>query len=201
MSHELRNPLTVMLGWARLLRTQQLDEVNVVIAIESIERSAQAQSHLIEDMLDVSRIISGKLNLDIHAFDLNLVIKAAMQSVQLAAEAKSIQMVSPTTSVMVTGDGDRLQQVLWNLLSNAVKFTPTGGQVSITVTALQTDAEIQVSDTGKGIQADQLPYIFERFRQGDSSSSKASQGLGLGLSIVRHVIELHGGTVRAESPR
>ncbi|KPQ32393.1 MAG: two-component system, chemotaxis family, CheB/CheR fusion protein [Phormidesmis priestleyi Ana] len=200
MSHELRNPLTVMLGWARLLRTQQLDEVNVVIAIESIERSAQAQSHLIEDMLDVSRIISGKLNLDIHAFDLNLVIKAAMQSVQLAAEAKSIQMVSPTTSVMVTGDGDRLQQVLWNLLSNAVKFTPTGGQVSITVTALQTDAEIQVSDTGKGIQADQLPYIFERFRQGDSSSSKASQGLGLGLSIVRHVIELHGGTVRAESP-
>jgi two-component system CheB/CheR fusion protein len=192
--------LTAMLGWAQILRTHQLDEATVELALASIERSAQAQSHLIEDMLDVSRIVSGKLNLNMHALDLRSVVEAAIQAIHLAIAAKSIQMVSHLTSAMVIGDSDRLQQVVWNLLSNAIKFTPSGGHLSITVASTQTDAEIRVSDTGKGIPADQLPYIFERFRQGDSSPSKASQGLGLGLSIVRHIIELHGGTVRAESP-
>ncbi len=159
-----------------------------------------AQSRLIEDMLDVSRIISGKLRLDIGLLDLSAIVMAAQQSIQLAAESKSIQILSPTHSVMLVGDRDRLQQVLWNLLSNAVKFTPNGGQITVTVETLQAEAEIRVSDTGKGIPADQIPYVFDRFRQVDSSSSKSGQGLGLGLSIVRHIIELHGGTVRAESP-
>lgn len=200
LSHELRNPLNTMLGWAQILRSRQLDKAAVARALEIMERSARAQSQLIEDMLDISRITSGKLHLNTRLLDLVSVVGAAIESVQLSAEAKSIQIVSQLTSTTIMGDTDRLQQVLWNLLSNAIKFTPAGGRVEIALAPVQTYAEIRVSDTGQGIRAELLPYVFDRFRQGDSSTTKGKQGLGLGLSIVRHIVELHGGTVRAESP-
>ncbi|MBM0743983.1 PAS domain-containing protein [Phormidium sp. CLA17] len=199
LSHELRNPLNIMLGWAKMLRTRQLSEDTVMRALEVIERSARAQAQLIEDLLDVSRITSGKLNLSPDLIDLAMVVAGAIESVQVSAEEKTIQLVSHLTSVMMTGDRHRLQQVLWNLLTNAIKFTPAAGRVEVTLEVVQTDAEIRVSDTGQGISVELLPYIFDRFRQGDSSSSKSSQGLGLGLSIVRHIVESHGGKIRAES--
>ena len=199
LSHELRNPLNTMLGWTQILRTRQLNEAAITRALEVMERSAKAQSQLIEDMLDISRITSGKLHLNTELLDLVSVVGAAIESVQLSADAKSIQIVSQLTSATVVGDVDRLQQVLWNLLTNAIKFTPDGGRVEITLAPVQTYAEIQISDTGQGIRAELLPYIFDRFRQGDSSTTKGKRGLGLGLSIVRHIVELHGGTVRAES--
>ncbi|MBD2080216.1 chemotaxis protein CheB [Leptolyngbya sp. FACHB-17] len=200
LSHELRNPLNIMLGWSQILRTRKLEEEAAARAIELIERSAKTQAQLINDLLDVSRIISGKLNLNTRRLDLAMVVRSSIESVQLAADAKAIQLVSHLTSVMVVGDVDRLQQVLWNLLSNAIKFTPSGGEVEVTLELVDSQAQIRVNDTGQGIKADLLPYIFDRFRQGDSSSTKASQGLGLGLSIVRYLVELHGGTVRAVSP-
>jgi len=200
LSHELRNPLNTILGWAQILRRRQLDKAGVARALEMIERSAKAQSQLIEDMLDISRITSGKLQLNTRLLDLVSVVGMAIESVQLSAEAKSIQIGSHLTSTAIVGDSDRLQQVLWNLLSNAIKFTPAGGRVEIALAPVQSYAEISVSDTGQGIRAQLLPYIFDRFRQGDSSTTKGNQGLGLGLSIVRHIVELHGGTVRAESP-
>ncbi|MEH1813943.1 MAG: chemotaxis protein CheB [Nostoc sp.] len=200
LSHELRNPLNIILGWAQLFRNRDLDSSAVTRAWEVVERSAKVQAQLIDDMLDVSRITSGKLHLNTRLIDLVSVVDAAIESVQLSAEAKSIQIVSDLNSATVVGDFDRLQQVLWNLLSNAIKFTPAGGRVGIMLEAVYTHAQIQVSDTGIGISADLLPYIFDRFRQGDSSSSKTTQGLGLGLSIVRHLVELHGGTVQAQSP-
>ncbi|BAY23284.1 signal transduction histidine hinase [Calothrix sp. NIES-2100] len=200
LSHELRNPLNTMLGWAQILRTRQLDEATVTLGLEVMERSARVQTQLIEDLLDSSRITSGKLHLNTRLIDLVSVVDDAIKSIELSAEAKSIQIVSRLNSATIVGDGDRLQQVLWNLLSNAIKFTPVGGRVEITLSPVQTHAEIRVSDTGQGIRADFLPYVFERFRQGDSSTSKGSQGLGLGLTIVRHIVELHGGTVGAESP-
>jgi two-component system CheB/CheR fusion protein len=200
LSHELRNPLTAMLGWSKLLHSQQLDKETVAHALEAIERSASAQSQLIEDMLDLSRITSGKLHLNTRLLDLGAVVHLAIESVQPTAEAKTIQIVEQLNTATVVGDSDRLQQVLWNLLSNAIKFTPPGGRIEITIAAVQSEAEIRVSDTGQGIPADLLPYIFDRFRQGDSSTTKQKHGLGLGLSIVRHIIELHGGTVQAESP-
>ena len=199
LSHELRNPLNTMMGWSQILRTRQLNETAVNRALEMIERSAKAQSQLIEDILDVSRITSGKLRLDTRSLDLVWVMNNAIASVQLSAEAKSIQIVSQLTSTVVIGDVDRLQQVLWNVLSNAIKFTPSGGRVEVTLLPVENNAEIRVSDNGQGIQADLLPYVFDRFRQGDASTTKSSQGLGLGLSIVRHIVELHGGTVQAES--
>ncbi|MEH2029796.1 MAG: chemotaxis protein CheB [Nostoc sp.] len=200
LSHELRNPLNTILGWTQLFRTRNLDSEAVTRAWEVIERSAKVQAQLIDDMLDVSRITSGKLHLNTRLIDLVSVVDAAIESVQLSAEAKTIQIVSDLNSATVVGDFDRLQQVLWNLLSNAIKFTPAGGRVGIMLEAVYTHAEIRVSDTGIGIRSDLLPYVFERFRQGDSSSSKTTQGLGLGLSIVRHLVELHGGTVQAQSP-
>ena len=200
LSHELRNPLNAMLGWSQILRTRQLDEAATKRALEIIERSAKAQSQLIEDMLDISRITSGKLHLNTRLLDLVLVVDGAISSIQLAAEAKSIQVVSQLSAATVAGDVDRLQQVLWNLFSNAVKFTPEGGRIEIILASVQNHAEIRVSDTGQGISAELLPHVFDRFRQGDSSTTKAKQGLGLGLSIVRHIVELHGGTVQAESP-
>ncbi|MEH2142658.1 chemotaxis protein CheB [Nostoc sp.] len=200
LSHELRNPLNTILGWAQLFRTRDLDKTAITRALEVVERSARAQAQLINDMLDVSRITSGKLHLNTHLIDLVSVVGAAIESVQLSAEAKSIQIVSRLTSVTVVGDEDRLHQVLWNLFSNAIKFTPSGGRIEITLEAVYTHAQIRVSDTGIGIQADLLPYVFDRFRQGNSGSSKTTQGLGLGLSIVRQLVELHGGTVQAESP-
>ncbi|MEH2332346.1 chemotaxis protein CheB [Nostoc sp.] len=200
LSHELRNPLNTILGWAQLFRTRDLDSSAVTRAWEVVERSARIQAQLIDDMLDVSRITSGKLHLNTRLIDLVSVVDAAIESVQLSAEAKNVQIVSHLNSTTVVGDFDRLLQVLWNLLSNAIKFTPADGRVRIVLEAVDTHAQIQVSDTGIGITADLLPYIFDRFRQGDSSSSKTTQGLGLGLSIVRHLIELHGGTVQAQSP-
>jgi two-component system CheB/CheR fusion protein len=200
LSHELRNPLHVMLGWSQILRNSQSDEAIVARGLEVIERSTRAQAQLIEDLLDISQITSGKLRLNTVLLDLASIVGVAIESVHLAAEAKLIQIVSQLTSATIVGEVDRLQQVLWNLLSNAIKFTPAGGRIEITVAPVQTDAEIRVSDTGQGIQAELLPYVFDRFRQGDSSTTKARQGLGLGLAIVRHLVELHGGTVRAESP-
>ncbi|HEY9750483.1 MAG TPA: ATP-binding protein, partial [Allocoleopsis sp.] len=200
LSHELRNPLNTMLGWSQILRNRQIDETAVARALEVIERSARAQSQLIEDMLDLSRITSGKLHLNTKLLDLVSVVNYAIESVHLAAEVKAIQIVSQLNTAIVVGDSDRLQQVMWNLLSNAIKFTPPGGRIDITVAPVQNQAEVRVSDTGQGIPADLLPYVFDRFRQGDSSTTKARQGLGLGLAIVRHIVELHGGTVRAESP-
>ncbi|MEH2278878.1 MAG: chemotaxis protein CheB [Nostoc sp.] len=200
LSHELRNPLNTILGWAQLFRTRDFDSSAVTRAWEVVERSARVQAQLIDDMLDVSRITSGKLHLNTRLVDLVSVINAAIESVQLSAEAKTIQIVSQLNSATVVGDFNRLQQVIWNLLTNAIKFTPADGRVGIILEAVDTHAQIQVSDTGIGISADLLPYVFERFRQGNSSSSKATQGLGLGLSIVRHLIELHGGTVQAQSP-
>ncbi|AUB42708.1 cheBR, two-component system, chemotaxis family, CheB/CheR fusion protein [Nostoc flagelliforme CCNUN1] len=199
LSHELRNPLNTILGWAQLIRTRDLDEAAVTRAWEVIERSANVQAQLIDDMLDLSRITSGKLHLNTRLIDLVSVVNAAIESIEFSAEAKGIQIVSQLNSATVVGDFDRLQQVLWNLLTNAIKFTPADGRVGIMLEAVYSHAEIRVSDTGIGIPADLLPYVFERFRQGDSSASKTTQGLGLGLSIVRHIVELHGGTVQAQS--
>ncbi len=200
LSHELRNPLTPILGWAKLLRSGKLNEAAVTRALDIIERSAIAQTQLIEDILDISRITSGKLHLDTSPIDLVVVAQSAIEGVQLSADAKNIQMLAQLSSATVLGDANRLQQVLWNLLSNSIKFTPSGGRVEIVLEAIDSHAQIRVSDTGKGIGAEFLPYIFDRFHQGDSSTTKANQGLGLGLSIVRHLVELHGGTVQAESP-
>ncbi|MEP6489066.1 PAS domain-containing protein [Microcoleus vaginatus GB2-A3] len=200
LSHELRNPLTPILGWAQILRSGVLKEAAANRALEVIERSARTQSQLIEDLLDIARITSGKLALNTNLMDLVLVVQAALDGVQLSADAKNIQLVSQLSSATVLGDADRLQQVVWNLLSNAIKFTPAGGGVEVTLSAIENQAQLQISDTGKGIRADFLPYIFDRFHQVDSSSNKRNQGLGLGLSIVCHLVELHGGTVEADSP-
>ncbi len=199
LSHELRNPLTAIIGWAQLLRTQQLEQTRIDRGLDVIYRSAKAQSQLIEDMLDLSRINSGKLQLDPVQIELGAVVNMAIEAVQLAADAKSIQISADLTPTRILGDVDRLTQVFWNLLTNAIKFTPTGGRIEITEIASPADLQIRVSDTGQGISSELLPQIFERFRQGDSSSTKNTQGLGLGLSIVRHIIELHGGTVQAQS--
>ncbi|MEG4074881.1 CheR family methyltransferase [Microcoleus sp. Pol14C2] len=200
LSHELRNPLTPIFGWSQILRSGKLEGAAFTNALEVIERSARAQSQLIEDILDISRITSGKLQLSICPIDLRLAVQAALDGVQLSAEAKNIQIVSELISTSVLGDINRLQQVVWNLLSNAIKFTPAGGRVEILLSTIENHAQLRVSDTGKGIEAQFLPYIFDRFHQGDASSTKTNQGLGLGLSIVRHLVELHGGTVQAESP-
>ncbi|NQE35041.1 chemotaxis protein CheB [Microcoleus asticus] len=200
LSHELRNPLTPILAWSQMIRSGKLKEEHTNHALEVIERSAKAQSQLIGDLLDISRITNGKLQLCNCPTDLPVVVQAALETVQLSAEAKNIQIVSYLGSATVLGDTDRLQQVLWNLLSNAIKFTPAGGRVEIAVSTIDNHAEVRVTDTGKGIKPELLPYIFDRFRQGDSSPTKTDQGLGLGLSIVYHLVELHGGTVQAESP-
>lgn len=201
LSHELRTPLTSILGWARMLTTTHLDAENTARALESIERNARAQGRLIDDILDVSRIITGKLRLDVRPVDLASVIEGAVESVRPAAEAKRIrlQRVLDTGPQVVSGDPERLQQVVWNLLSNAVKFTPKGGRVQVRLERINSHVEIVVSDTGRGINADVLPHVFERFLQADSSTTREHGGLGLGLAIVRHLAELHGGSVRAES--
>lgn len=203
LSHELRSPLNSILGWSKLLRSRKLDEATTTRALETIERNATMQTQLIEDLLDVSRILQGKTSLNVCPVDLALTIEAAINTVRLAAQAKSIQidfLIAPTVGV-VLGDPNRLQQVIWNLLSNAIKFTPSEGRVSIHLEhqGTQAQAQIQVSDTGKGISAEFLPHVFEYFRQADSSTTRTQGGLGLGLAIVRHLVELHGGTVSASS--
>jgi PAS domain S-box-containing protein len=200
LSHELRTPVNAILGWARILRTRPL-EGGILQAVEVIERNAKAQTRLIEDMLDVSRIVTGKLTFNLEPLDLATVIGAALDSVRPAAQAKNIRLVEhvdPTTS-RVQGDAHRLQQVIWNLLSNAIKFTQSGGVVTIALHGSWTRVEVTVSDTGAGIRREVLPFVFDRFRQADSSTTRSHGGLGLGLAIVRHVVELHGGTVEAHS--
>jgi PAS domain S-box-containing protein len=202
VSHELRTPLTSMMGWAELLKLGMLDEKGKRHALDVIESSARSQAQLIGDLLDISRIISGKLRLEVQPMELAPVIEAAMDVVHPAAEARSIQLVARLSRNlgMVSGDPDRLQQVVWNLLSNAVKFTPEGGRVEVTLRRTTgAHAEITVKDNGAGISPDFLPHVFEHFRQADSTSTRTHGGLGIGLAIVRRLIELHGGTVEAES--
>ncbi|MFN6539721.1 MAG: chemotaxis protein CheB [Nostoc sp. EkiNYC01] len=201
LSHELRNPLNAMLGWAQLLRTRELDAATINQGLEAIEHSAKVQSQLIEDLLDISRITSGRLRLNLELIELPCVVESALNLVHLSAESKNIQIQSrlePSTRRIV-GDAVRLQQVMWNLLSNAIKFTPSGGRIDVVLEYVDRQAQIQVSDTGKGISADFLPYVFDRFRQADSSITRSNTGLGIGLAIVRHLVELHGGTVEAYS--
>jgi two-component system CheB/CheR fusion protein len=202
VSHELRNPLNSMLGWTQLLRNRRVDAAQTEHALSMVERSAKSQAKLIEDLLDISRITTGKLQLNVSAIALAPVIEAAINVARPSAEAKNIQIEAllEAETIEVSGDPDRLQQVIWNLLSNAIKFTPVGGRVTVKLSRTGEIAQIQVSDTGQGISADFLPYVFERFRQADSSRSRAQGGLGLGLSIVYQLVELHGGTVHAESP-
>jgi PAS domain S-box-containing protein len=202
VSHELRTPLTSILGWAHMLRTGQSADGDLSKALETIERNARAQSQLIDDLLDVSRIITGKLRLDVRAVDPNSFIEAAIEAVRPAAEVKGIrvQKIIDTGVISVSGDPVRLQQVVWNLLSNAIKFTPRGGRVQIRLERVNSHIEIAVSDNGPGIAPEFLPHVFDRFRQADQRTTRQHGGMGLGLAIVRHLVELHGGTVRAESP-
>ena len=237
LSHELRTPLNPILGWSKLLQTKKYDEATTTRALETIERNAKLQTQLIEDLLDVSRILQGKLSLNITPVNLETAIASAIETVRLAAQAKSInlrftildfglqnshrnldidfnkqpdnlksqiQVALPASErcdpkFLVTGDSGRLQQVIWNLLSNAIKFTPPGGQIEISLECIGSQAELRVSDTGKGISPDFLPFVFDYFRQADGATTRKFGGLGLGLAIVRHIVELHGGTVKAES--
>jgi PAS domain S-box-containing protein len=201
LSHELRSPLNPILGWARLLQNGKLNEARRAEALKTIERNAKLQAQLIEDLLDISRIMQGKLSLTEAPVSLTNVISAAIETVRLAAEAKQIrlQLDLENTAAPISGDATRLQQVVWNLLSNAVKFTPNGGQVTVELRQLNQLAQIRVMDTGKGINPQFLPYMFEYFRQEDGSTTRKFGGLGLGLAIARQIVEMHGGTVRAES--
>jgi signal transduction histidine kinase len=201
LSHELRTPLTAVLGWANMLGGGQLDAATTERAIRVIERNASAQMRLIDDLLDVSRIITGKLRIDARPVELAQVIAQAVESVRPAAEARGVGLraeYDPETG-LVFGDPARLQQVVWNLLSNAVKFTPGGGRVEVRLASAGRYAEVSVTDTGEGINEAFLPYVFDRFRQAKGGRSQGSGGLGLGLAIVRQLVELHGGEVRAES--
>jgi PAS domain S-box-containing protein len=201
LSHELRTPLTAILGWAHLLRSGRLDEQGAARAVETIERNADAQKQLIEDILDVSRIVTGKFALEAGPVEPAAVVEAAAEAVRPAADARRIELnilMSPRTGV-VSGDAARLRQVVWNLLTNAVKFTPEGGRVEARVERADPYVRIEVSDTGEGIDPEFLPYVFDRFRQADATTTRKRGGLGLGLSIVRQLVELHGGTVSAES--
>jgi len=202
LSHELRSPLNPILGWTKLLQSRKLNEARTAEALATIERNAKLQAQLIEDLLDISRIMRGKLTLNSAFVSLAFVIYSAMETVRLAAEAKNIQfnLALDSTVGEVLGDAGRLQQVVWNLLSNAVKFTPAGGQVTIRLTQVDTDAQIQIIDTGKGINPEFLPYVFEYFRQEDGSTTRKFGGLGLGLAIARQIVEMHGGRISADSP-
>lgn len=201
VSHELRTPITAIVGWIHLLRGGLLDEADSVRALETIERNARSQTQLINDLLDISRVISGKLRLEIRQIEIAHVIEAAVEAVRPAAAAKKIELqtaLNPEVN-LVRADPDRLQQVVWNLLSNAIKFTPQGGRVLVQLRRAGSDAQIVVRDTGEGINPEFLPFVFDRFRQADGSTTREHGGLGLGLAIVRHLIELHGGTVMADS--
>jgi len=201
ISHELRTPLSAILGWARMLRLGQLSKENAAKALDTIERNARAQAQLIDDLLDVSRIVTGKLRMDVRPSDPSSFIDAAVDAVRPAAEAKGVRMqkVMDTGLISIPGDPVRLQQVIWNLLSNAIKFTPRGGRVQIRSERVNSHLEIVVSDTGQGISPDFLPHVFDRFRQADQKTSRQHGGMGLGLAIVRHLVELHGGNVSAAS--
>jgi len=201
VSHELRTPLNSILGWVQLFRAGKLDESGRKHALETIEQSAKTQARLIEDLLDVSRIVSGKLRLEVRSVQMADVIAAAVETIRPAAEAKNItlRLQLQPVGIAVAGDSNRLQQVVWNLLSNAIKFTPNDGEVSVLLQRQGSLLQVVIKDNGIGIEPEFLPHIFDAFRQADSSSTRSHKGLGLGLSIVRRLIELHGGTVRAES--
>jgi PAS domain S-box-containing protein len=202
LSHELRTPLNAVLGWARMLRGGAVSKEKMDRAFEVVERNALAQLDLVEDLLDLSRVITGKFRLDVQPVNLTATINAAVEAIQPAATAKGITVkvdAGPDESV-ISGDEARLQQVIWNLLSNAIKFTLRGGRVTVTLRRHESQFEIEVSDTGEGIEPAVLPYVFDRFRQGDSGTTRTHQGLGLGLAIVRHIVELHGGRVDVASP-
>jgi PAS domain S-box-containing protein len=201
LSHELRTPLTPILGWTVMLRSGTLDQAGMLRGLEVIERNVRAQTQLIEDLLDVSRIVTGKLRVEVRPIELVPVVEAGLDAVRPSAEAKEIHLdvkLDPIES-KVLGDPDRLQQVVWNLASNAVKFTPKGGRIEVHLARAENQVQLSVRDNGKGISPDFLPYVFDRFRQADSTSTRKYGGLGLGLAIVRHLVELHGGTVNAES--
>lgn len=201
LSHELRTPMNIIIGWSHLLRTGPLDDSQRQRATEAIERAARSQAQLIEDLLDVSRIVAGKFRLVKQDIDAERILQLAIDSLKLVAQAKqlTITMTREGDDARISGDPDRLQQVFWNLLSNAVKFTPAGGRVAVHLTTAVAHVTIDVTDTGVGIDPEFLPFVFERFRQADSTSTRQHAGIGLGLAIVRHVVELHGGTVRADS--
>ena len=215
LSHELRTPLNAMLGWAQLLRHRKFDEKTTVRALETIDRNTRSLATLIEDLLDVSQIITGKLSLNLRCIDLISTVEAAIDTLAPAIAAKNIEIITDfdQTAGQIFGDSGRLQQVAWNLLSNAVKFTPDGGQVRVILRKLEgtlasesaccehlsPSVEIEVSDTGQGIATEFLPHVFERFSQADGSATRSYNGLGLGLALVRHFVEMHGGTVQAES--
>lgn len=201
LAHELRSPLNPILGWTKLLLNRKFDEVKTTNALLTIERNAKLQSQLVEDLLDVSRILRGKLYLNLSTVDLVTTIEGAIETVRMAAEAKSIQIhtILDQNVGSVSGDPNRLQQAVLNLLTNAIKFTPQGGRVEISLKRLPAQVQLQVSDTGKGINPDFLPFVFDYFRQADSSTTRQFGGLGLGLAIVRHLVELHGGEVCATS--
>jgi signal transduction histidine kinase/ActR/RegA family two-component response regulator len=202
VSHELRTPLNAILGWSQILRTSKVDEARMNRALETIERNARSQAQLIDDLLDISRIITGKIRLNVQTVQLLPVIEAAIDTVRPAADAKNIrlQSVLDPAAGPVLGDSERLQQIVWNLLTNAIKFTPKQGRVQVGLQRINSHIEIVVADTGQGISAEFLPHVFERFRQADGSITRSFGGLGLGLAIVRQLVELHGGTVHAQSP-
>ena len=201
LSHELRTPLTSILGWASMIRNGEVEGSNASRAIETIERNARSQARLIDDLLDVSRIITGNLRLDLHPLNLGPIVDAALDALRPTADVKGIKLQTRFVpeECLVKGDTNRLRQVIWNLLSNAIKFTQRGGSVSIDLNCVESTARLTVSDTGDGISPDFLPYVFDRFRQAEGSISRKQGGLGLGLAVARHLVELHGGTITAES--
>jgi PAS domain S-box-containing protein len=201
LSHELRTPLNAILGWSNMLRKDHANEDDLNTGLEVIERNTLVQARLIEDLLDMSRIISGKIRLDVQSTDLKRVVEAAIDAVRPSAESRKIRLISVLDPLAgpVRGDPARLQQIVWNLLTNAIKFTPQGGKVEVALERVNSHVEITVSDTGVGIEPEFLPYVFDRFRQGDSSITRKHGGLGLGLSIVKNLTEMHGGTVHAKS--
>ncbi len=201
VSHEIRTPLNAIIGWSHLLRSGRLDKATAERAVETIDRNAKSQAQLIEDILDASRIITGKLRLNTEPVDIASVINAAIDSVQLAIDSKELHLavtLDPSARHTV-GDSNRLQQIVWNLLANAIKFTPSGGRIEVKVERAGGDLQLKVSDSGQGIGAGFLPFIFDRFRQADGTTTRQHGGLGLGLAIVRHLVELHGGTINADS--
>ncbi|HSU69123.1 MAG TPA: ATP-binding protein [Tepidisphaeraceae bacterium] len=203
LSHELRTPLNAIFGWSQILRTTEASAEDLAEGLGTIERNARAQAQIIEDLLDMSRIINGNIRLDVQRVDLLPAIEAALETVRPAAEARDIRIhtvLDSSTAAMVSGDPGRLQQVFWNLLSNSVKFTPRGGRMQVLLERVASNLEISVIDSGEGISADFLPHVFDRFRQADASTTRRHGGLGLGLAIVKQLVELHGGTIRARSP-
>ncbi|HEX6316688.1 MAG TPA: ATP-binding protein, partial [Gemmatimonadaceae bacterium] len=201
VSHELRTPLNAMLGWMQIIRTTDMDQATVQRALASIERNAQSQARVVEDLIELSRVVTGKLQLRTRPIDLRAVVEAAVDVVRAAAAAKGVtlQATLPPTAAIISGDRDRLQQVIWNLLSNAVKFTESGGTVTVALESDSRTCSVVVTDTGIGISQEFLPYIFERFRQADQSTTREHGGLGLGLAIAKEITELHGGVLKATS--